>query len=188
MYTTLPCGRWASSRPQVRESVTRATVRPTIELLVAGVEVTSYMWPYSRIRPSRSSERGFPSRRLLRTSTNPMTRQLNRLIAGHKAQSNDSVDVSNLTPIRYELLPLPDDGRLSVVGESHYQENLKTALAGRVPGNDLFSHIPAIAAMVPEPQNPYDNFAVRIDVVVDNQLLTVGHLGRSRAGISARTS
>jgi len=139
------------------------------------------MWPYSRIRPGGGSERAFSSRRLIDASRRAQS--LNTISGTSEAQLNDANGGSlpESIPIQDDLLPLPDDGRLSVVGESHYQAALKIAVGGRTPGDDLFSHIPATAAMVPEPENPHDANAVRIDIVIDNHLLTVGYLARDVA-------
>lgn len=63
------------------------------------------------------------------------------------------------------LLPtrLSSDGRISVVGESHYQAALHAAVGGRdAYGWD--NAVPVRAALVPEPGNKYDRNAVRVDV------------------------
>lgn len=53
---------------------------------------------------------------------------------------------------------------MSVVGESHYQPALHAAAGGRPAGEGLAGNLPVEATLVPEPENPYDVNAVRIDV------------------------
>lgn len=65
-----------------------------------------------------------------------------------------------------------------VVGESHRQDALRDAARGRVvaPG-DLDAAIPVTARLVPEPRNPHDSNAVRVDV----DARPVGYLPRDVA-------
>jgi hypothetical protein len=83
------------------------------------------------------------------------------------------------------LIPLllPDSGRQAVVGESHYQNALRAAADGRavapLDGSNWDATIPVVAHLVPEPENPYDEKAVRIDV--DGQC--VGYLPRDVAAV-----
>ena len=63
---------------------------------------------------------------------------------------------------------------LSIVGESHYQEALRF-VCGRT-GNEAVD-IDYVATLVPEPENPYDAHAVRVDI----DGLTVGYLARGNA-------
>jgi hypothetical protein len=85
------------------------------------------------------------------------------------------------TPITHNLLPLSEDGRLSVVGESYYQSALRIVTGGRAAGNGLDQHIPVIAALIPEPENPHDKNAVRIDVVMGRETVRVGYIARDIA-------
>lgn len=64
---------------------------------------------------------------------------------------------------------------LDVVGESHYQDNLRK-ICGRpkASGEDRWVK----ATLVPEPHNPHDSTAVRVDI----SGRTVGYLPRETAG------
>lgn len=163
------------------------------------------MWPFSRMRPGerlrrRSSQirtvnsvaliqQALSSRinknsdaRLPARSSIP--RHPHRKDSGRWHEDETGVDGElrpRFTPLKSNLVPLPDDGRLAVVGESYYQAALSLAADGRPSGNDFDSHIPVIAALVPEPENPYDENAVRIDVVMGNATLKVGYLARTIA-------
>ncbi len=62
--------------------------------------------------------------------------------------------------VSLSLLELPDDGFLAVVGESHCQDALE---ATREVCTHEFEGRPAFtAALVPEPDNPYDENAVAV--------------------------
>lgn len=65
---------------------------------------------------------------------------------------------------------------MEVVGESHYQPALRAAARGRA-ADGWDEGILVEAAVIPDPSNPYDRNAVRIEV--DGQL--VGHLPRHAA-------
>ncbi|MGH8791036.1 MAG: HIRAN domain-containing protein [Stackebrandtia sp.] len=53
-----------------------------------------------------------------------------------------------------------------MVGESHYQPALRHVAAGKsVAPRSLDNAIPALAVLVPEPDNPYDSTAVRVDLL-----------------------
>lgn len=67
---------------------------------------------------------------------------------------------------------LSADGRVAVVGESHYQPALHRAVREKPP---------VVALLVPEPENPHDRQAVRVEVVTGAQAETVGYLCRSDA-------
>jgi hypothetical protein len=75
------------------------------------------------------------------------------------------------------LIRLSSDGRVGVVGESHYQPALRATANGRVSGEGLDGNIPASATLVPDPGNRYDSNAVRVDI--DSR--TVGYLAREVA-------
>ncbi len=71
---------------------------------------------------------------------------------------------------------LEGDGKfaLKIVGESHYQQNLKLICGGRRhEGVEEFR----TAKLICEKDNPYDSQAVRIEV----EEMTVGHLSRKNA-------
>ncbi|MGH3774320.1 MAG: hypothetical protein ACRDRR_01065 [Pseudonocardiaceae bacterium] len=76
---------------------------------------------------------------------------------------------------------LSADGRLAVVGESHYQPALHRAACGVAAGSDFDQHPPVVAVLVPEPENPHDLHTVRVDVVTGAHPETVGYLCRSDA-------
>jgi hypothetical protein len=63
---------------------------------------------------------------------------------------------------------------LEVVGEASYQAALE-AIVGRKPSEHV--RVPVQAVLVPEPQNPYDQNAIRVDIVGQ----TVGYLKRDDA-------
>jgi hypothetical protein len=79
------------------------------------------------------------------------------------------------------LVNLSDCGRLSVVGESFYQEALHTVAGGRAFGYDFDEHYPVTVVLFPEPENPHDTNAVRIDVLQRDRSLKVGYLSREVA-------
>lgn len=83
--------------------------------------------------------------------------------------------------LRLALVPLPDDGRLAVVGERHYQDALRHVAGGRAFGTAFEEHLPVTAVLVPEPENRWDENAVRVDVLVGTRSRTVGYLSRSWA-------
>lgn len=83
-----------------------------------------------------------------------------------------------LPPAAVEFVAAPSDGRVPIVGESYYQPALLRAAAGRVATPEFETHIPARAVLIPEPRNPHDANAVRIDVVTPAGLETAGYLAR----------
>jgi hypothetical protein len=76
--------------------------------------------------------------------------------------------------ITHRLKTLPDDRRLSVVGESHHQDALARAARGRAA--DFDDHIPVTVALIPEENNRWDRNAVRVDVIDALTASTVGYL------------
>lgn len=92
--------------------------------------------------------------------------------------SEDYDNKPRFSAIRLKCVDLFDNQRVGVVGESHYQQALALAADGAAAGDIFEEHIPAVAVMVPEPTNPYDRNAVRIDVLHGTQALTVGYLSR----------
>ncbi|GLY36147.1 hypothetical protein Amsp01_021710 [Amycolatopsis sp. NBRC 101858] len=80
-----------------------------------------------------------------------------------------------------KLVPLSDEGRLAVVGESHHQDALRLVAGGRACGTTFEEHLPATAVLVPEPENSWDRNAVRVDVLMGNRPLKVGYLSSTWA-------
>lgn len=73
------------------------------------------------------------------------------------------------------LFHWPGDGyEFAIVGASFYQDALKT-IAGEHSGK--MARVSTIAHLVPDPDNPYDDKAIRIDI----RGMTVGHLSREDA-------
>lgn len=81
------------------------------------------------------------------------------------------------------LTPVSTRGRVSVVGESHYQSAILAVVAGRtVPiAGQWDKTLEAWAALVPEPDNSYDSNAVRVDLASPDGWFTVGYLSRELA-------
>lgn len=77
-----------------------------------------------------------------------------------------------------EFVAVSSDGRVPIVGESFYQPALRRAAGGRTAEPAFESHIPARAVLVPEPRNPHDPNAVRVDLVTSSGLETAGYLAR----------
>jgi hypothetical protein len=79
--------------------------------------------------------------------------------------------------------PVSTRGRVSVVGESHYQPAISAVVAGRdVPSGGRWDEaLEAQAALVPEPNNQYDSNAVRVDLALATGWVTVGYLARELA-------
>jgi hypothetical protein len=78
-------------------------------------------------------------------------------------------DARALTPV-----PLVGGFDVEVVGESNYQESLERICGGR--SADGASH-DCTAVLRPEPQNPYDPHAIRVEI----DGLLVGYLARPAA-------
>ncbi len=76
-------------------------------------------------------------------------------------------------PAKPALVPLLSTGSVEVVGESYYQPALRAAARGR----SGWEAPPVAAVLVPEPRNPHDEHAVRVDV----NGRTVGYLPRGIA-------
>ncbi len=100
--------------------------------------------------------------------------------AGYTSDRN-RLSMTPATPLSRRRLSA--DGRLSVVGESHYQPALHRLTNGAEIGNDLSEHLQVVAILVPETENPHDNNAVRVDVATENGAATVGHLSRYDAPV-----
>ncbi|MBX5470805.1 MAG: hypothetical protein IRZ21_13030 [Thermoleophilaceae bacterium] len=91
-----------------------------------------------------------------------LTRWLSRLAAGGKR-------LSSLEPVWLE-----GDERVEVVGESHYQQALRS-ICGREAWTEVRHE--CVALLVPEPTNPHDPNAVMVQI--DGKL--VGYLSRADA-------
>lgn len=127
---------------------------------------------YPRERPDQGghSETPIDLDRLLRDSTAPSVSTPSE--AGPARAATD-------TPLRRRRLSA--DGRLAVVGESHYQPAFHRAARGVAAESDFDQHLPVLAVLVPEPENPHDRHAVRVEVVTGAHSETVGYLCRSDA-------
>jgi hypothetical protein len=73
------------------------------------------------------------------------------------------------------FFPLPDEGFMRVVGESHYQEALKRLRGSCRPGTEGRPSFPV--TLIPEPDNPYDEHAVAVMSAVGR----IGYLPREDA-------
>lgn len=93
----------------------------------------------------------------------------------------ESADVPRYSPIGLPLVPLSEDGRLPIVGESLCQEALKIIAGGQAFGQELDRHHPVTAVLVPEPENVHDRNAVRVDVLLGAQSIQVGYLASENA-------
>lgn len=91
-------------------------------------------------------------------------------------EDEDQGEPPSFSRITLRLLPLPDDGRVGVVGESYYQQALSLVCHGKASGDDFDSHIPVTAVLVPEPENKWDKNAVRVDIHTGDQSVKVGYL------------
>lgn len=79
--------------------------------------------------------------------------------------------------------PVGARGRVGVVGEMYRQNGIEYIVAGRAvaAGGDWDATLEAQAALVPEPGNPYDGNAVRVDLHAPDGWVTVGYLAREKA-------
>ncbi|MEU3271104.1 hypothetical protein ABZ639_09655 [Saccharomonospora sp. NPDC006951] len=76
---------------------------------------------------------------------------------------------------------LSADGRVAVVGESHYQSTLDRIAHHVSTGANFDNHLPVVASLIPEPGNPHDDRAVRVDLDSASGPATVGYLCRTDA-------
>jgi hypothetical protein len=79
------------------------------------------------------------------------------------------------------LAPLPQDNFMKVVGESYYQDALRSLARLCVPGIDGRPSFPA--TLVPEPDNPHDRNAIAVHGATGK----IGHLPREDAVRYAHT-
>src|SRR5206468_3176021 len=77
-------------------------------------------------------------------------------------------------PTGEAVVMLPGGKRVDVIGEASYQENIERITGGKKPKTH---RVPVTAALVCEPTNPKDRYAVLVLV----QGLTVGYLSRTDA-------
>ncbi|MBB1154682.1 DUF4236 domain-containing protein [Amycolatopsis dendrobii] len=91
----------------------------------------------------------------------------------------DRIQVAPAAPLTRRRLSA--DGRISIVGEAHYQPALRRAARGMPAGDRFDQHLPAVALLVPEPRNPHDLHAVRVAAIHPAGTETVGYLSRSDA-------
>lgn len=90
----------------------------------------------------------------------------------HTEISRDAITVGGLT-VTASIEFSTSSGLLRVVGESHYQENLRKARAMSPDAEPVFG-----ASLIPEPDNPYDPNAVKVAI---DPFGTVGYLARESA-------
>jgi hypothetical protein len=83
-------------------------------------------------------------------------------------------------PLPTKTLWLSAAGRMAVVGESHYQPALHLAADGRAVKN-FDDGVRVTCALIPEPSNPYDKNAVRVDCLTKHGAVTVGYIDRGNA-------
>jgi hypothetical protein len=86
-------------------------------------------------------------------------------------------------PLPGTSAPLSGRGRVSVVGEFYRQDGIEYVVAGRpvATGGNWDATLQARAALLPEPANPHDHNAVRVDLGSSDGWVTVGYLARERA-------
>ncbi|MDL5156107.1 hypothetical protein [Actinomycetospora termitidis] len=78
---------------------------------------------------------------------------------------------------------LSADGRVSVVGEKHYQEPLVRVARGATLGYDWDALPEVPVLLVAEPANRHDSRAVRVDVLIDGGSRCIGYLSREDAAL-----
>ena len=127
------------------------------------------MWPFNRKNKVQTHPPGPSS-------------QATAVLAGATfSPATATADSPLYSATTHRLAPLPDCGRVPVVGESHYQRALHLAASGRAAGDGFDRHIGVTAVLVPEPTNKWDRNAVRVDVVMGMQSLKVGYLSMDLA-------
>lgn len=107
---------------------------------------------------------------------------------GVKRQTTPPRSRPRQDPIRPHPLPgtpapLSGRGRVSVVGEFYRQDGIEHVVAGRpvAAGGNWDATLESRAALVPEPSNPHDHNAVRVDLSASDGWVTVGYLAREGA-------
>lgn len=79
-----------------------------------------------------------------------------------------------------QAFPVSSNGRVEVHGEAQYQDTLKHASRGGDSYDTPDGFVVAVR-LVPEPTNPYDSNAVRVDIESAEQNWPVGYLTREDA-------
>ena len=130
------------------------------------------MWPFRRRKHLRQA---------VVTPLDAVAPSVSTPVTTPRLRAAPPADLPPEASLRLRLRGLSADGRLSVVGESHYQPALADAAKGLAAGDSWEEKIPVVAVLVPEPENPYDEYAVRVDVLTDFEPLTVGYLASSEA-------
>lgn len=131
------------------------------------------MWPFSR-KGTRSAVNA-----AARQSRPQATVQ--HVVHEPRNSTTSRAESPTYSHITLKLLPLPETGRVSVVGESHYQQALHLVARGQAAGNTMAQHLEVTAALIPEPENSWDRKAVRVDVVTGKRTVKVGYLPREVA-------
>jgi hypothetical protein len=111
------------------------------------------MWPFSRKRTKSAS-----------ASPREALATVQRVVHEPRNSITSRAESPTYSHIALALLPLPETGHMSVVGESHYQQALHIVARGQAAGNTKPQHIKVTAALIPEPENAWDRKAVRVDV------------------------
>ena len=135
-----------------------------MELAILLFMIVLSMWLYRRMTPTSKAPR--LSKRM---GTPPAPEVPRSAEPAPKSQPESSI------PPR--LVRLSATGQVSVVGESHYQPALQRITGGRDCQGDFSNAVAVSAVLVPEPINPHDPNAVRVDI----DRMTVGYLAREDA-------
>lgn len=130
---------------------------------------------HSRLRERAAAQRPVASRDTPRQKAPPS----HPPSAGYGSDRNKHSMISTTSPLSRRRLSA--EGRLPVVGESHYQPALHRLANGAKIGTNFSQHLQVVAILVPETENPHDNNAVRVDVATDTGAVTVGYLSRYEA-------
>lgn len=143
------------------------------------------MWPFSR-ESKRAAARLDQQSKVHATRTREVPRQPapadSRLTLPPAPAAIPDIDEAvSFTSVTETRIALPTNGHVAVVGESHYQRALRLAARGASAGDDFDHHLPVTVLLVPEPENPWDSNAIRVDVVIVDQTVKVGYLARAMA-------
>lgn len=107
---------------------------------------------------------------------------VDRLLGRHEDRySSPAPDQASATELIGRFAPLPQDNFMKVVGESHYQDALRSLARQCMPGADGRPSFPAV--LIPEPENPFDRHAI----TVHGPTGQVGYLAREDAVRYAHT-
>lgn len=97
--------------------------------------------------------------------------------------SDDAGDPPSYFSVDSQLVKLSNEGLRAVVGARHYQQALNMVAKGKIFGWNIADHAPVQALLNPEPENEYDENAVRVDLLLnDRRAVKVGYLSRAAAG------